>query len=62
MAQSVERQTLDFSSAHNITVHEFMPRTGLHELTVQNRLGILSLCLSLSLSLPPSRLLSLSLS
>ena len=29
MAQSVKRPTLDLGSGHNVTVHEFEPRTGL---------------------------------
>ena len=29
VAQSVKRPTLDFGSGHNLTVHEFEPRTGL---------------------------------
>ena len=29
-AQSVERPTLGFSSGHDLTVHEFEPRVGLH--------------------------------
>lgn len=46
MAQSVKCWILDFSSGHNLTVHEFEPASG-SVLTVQSLLGILFLPLSL---------------
>ena len=56
VAQSVERQTLDFGSVRDLTVGELEPCNRLC-VTAQSRLG-----LSLSLSAPPLFMLSFSLS
>ena len=53
VAPSFKRLTLDFGSGHEVRVHEIEPRVMLSSaLTAQSLLGILSLPLSLSLSLP----------
>ena len=52
-AQSVKYPTFDFSSGHDLMVHEFEP----HILSAQSLLGILSLFLSLC---PSPLVLSLS--
>ena len=58
VAQSVEHPTLGFSSAHNLTVHEFEPGTGLS--TDSRKLFGISLSFSLSPPLPLSLSLYLS--
>ena len=51
-AQSVQLPTLDFGSGHDPRVMGSSPALG-SALTVQSLLGMLSLSLSLSLSVPP---------
>ena len=58
MAQSVKRQTLDFGSGLDLTVHGFEPRVGLCTDRVESAWDFLSP----SLSVPPLLMLSLSLS
>ena len=53
MSQSVECPTLDLGSGHDLTVRGLSPVSG-SMLTAQSLLGILSLPLFLSSSLPPS--------
>ena len=60
MAQSVKRLTLDFSSGHDLVVHEFQPPIRLRVDSVKSAWDFLSL--SLSLPLPCTLSLSLSLS
>ena len=57
MAQSVKSPTLDFSSGHNLMVHEIEPMSG-SALTSWSLLGILSLPLSVSAPPPLVRPLS----
>ena len=45
VAQLVKHPTLDFSSGHDLTVHEFKPHVGIWSL-----LGIISLSLSLKIN------------
>ena len=47
MAQLVKRPTLGFSSGHDLTVHEFEPRTGLCADSVEPAWDSLSLPLHL---------------
>ena len=49
VAQPVKRLTLGFGSGHDLTVHEFKPRIGLHADSVEPAWD----SLSVSLSLPP---------
>ena len=54
VTQSVKHSTLDFDSAHDLTVYEFKPHTGLCAKNAEpawGSLSLLSLTLSLSLSL-----------
>ena len=60
MAQSVEHLTLDFGSAHDLTVRETEPRVGPCDDSEKPAWDALSP--SLSLPLPQSRALSLALS
>ena len=48
-AQSIKRQTLDFSSGHDLTVHGFKPP---HRAPCRERGTCLGFCLLLSLPLP----------
>ena len=50
MAQSIRRLTLDFSSGHDLTVHEFEARIGLWAISVELAWDSLSpsLCPSLA--------------
>ena len=58
MAQSLKPRTLDFSSGHDFTVHEFEPHIGLCADSAQPAWDSLSLFLSLSLPFPHSCSLS----
>ena len=53
MAQLVEHLTLDFSSTHDLMVHEIEPWVGLYVDSAEPDWDSLSLSLSLSLSAPP---------
>ena len=46
--------TFDFSSGHDLMVHEFKPHVGLHTGSVEPAWDSLSLSLSISLSLSPT--------
>ena len=48
MAQAVKSLALDFGSGHNLVVHEFEPRVGLHAQRMEPAWDSLSLSLSLS--------------
>ena len=68
MAQSVKHQTLDFGSAHDLTVREIEPRVRLWADSVEPTWDSLSLCpspallLSLSLKTNEDKLLNIRLS
>ena len=58
MAQLVKRSILDFSSGHDLMVHEFKPRVRLYTDSTEPAWD----SLSLFLSAPPALMLSLSFS